>query len=553
MALQFANTIPARLLMWQRVREYAVPLSMIETATERRAVGDWAGACAAARVDVDLDLRAVRDRYGTEFVACLRADLRRLAPDLLRWHMPRIFPDGLLRPGLTVSLIRYRTGTTPLELVVRTPPTWASAGQRMSLTLWEGSGTPSIHPHPHPSRRFRLDLYPHLWDSTRYAELATRCALADAPQLNQPGQPGQLNQPGRSIVDDGSWAFGRWAVEAELLFEAEGLPQGPFTVRLGRRRYAVLELVAPDGSHAPTYRPLREVLPLQQIAALPMLPEAAVRVLPDLELLRAGLIPPDHLHPLVAQALTASAKATDPKLAAVLETASQPRPAAAPAPAVEPGSQLGRRSATGPGFHPGATDLIDHLSTLTVGLSCELGSTIPVDGGLQVGDPHSVVCRGEVHRIGLRDGVLVAVDHDAVEVRREELLVALGGPALPCLRAIDAVHREPAALPSVRGRIDHGDVAGALTVVEGLLGPSAILRDGPLRDELELAAARRVHHGLFRSGLAELPASGGAMGGWKSSDSGRAERVRRPRSNRRTPAGMYLKQNSRQRPRVVLA
>jgi len=95
MALHFADTVPARLLMWRRVREYAVPLSMIETATARRAVGDWAGACAAARVDTDLDLRAVRDRHGTEFVTRLRADLRRLAPDLLRWPCPGSPPtDG---------------------------------------------------------------------------------------------------------------------------------------------------------------------------------------------------------------------------------------------------------------------------------------------------------------------------------------------------------------------------------------------------------------------------------------------------------------------------
>src|SRR5437660_9045910 len=100
-----ANEDP-RLLFWSHVREFAVPPSMIETATARRAVGDWAGACAAARVDTDLDLRAVRDRHGTELVTRLRADLRRLAPDLLRWHMPRIGPDGRLRPGLTISLSR---------------------------------------------------------------------------------------------------------------------------------------------------------------------------------------------------------------------------------------------------------------------------------------------------------------------------------------------------------------------------------------------------------------------------------------------------------------
>ncbi|NEC52994.1 hypothetical protein G3I18_31250, partial [Actinospica acidiphila] len=47
----------SRLSLWRRVREYAVPPTTIETATARRRSGDWAGACAAARVDVDLRLR----------------------------------------------------------------------------------------------------------------------------------------------------------------------------------------------------------------------------------------------------------------------------------------------------------------------------------------------------------------------------------------------------------------------------------------------------------------------------------------------------------------
>ncbi|WP_262402828.1 hypothetical protein [Actinomadura sp. CNU-125] len=124
-------------------------------------------------------------------------------------------------------------------------------------------------------------------------------------------------------------------------------------------------------------------------------------------------------------------------------------------------------------------------------------------------------CRGEVHRIALRDGVLTAVDHDPAQLRREELLVALGGPALPCLRAIDAVHRDPQALPAVRERLCHGDVSGALDVVEGLLGPGAVLRDGPLRETLESSAARRLDHGLFRSGLRPVhpPATGPARRG----------------------------------------
>ncbi|WP_455353300.1 hypothetical protein [Streptomyces sp. SYSU K217416] len=490
MAYHFPNDFPARLLMWQRVREYAVPPSMIEAATARREVGDWAGACAAARIDVDFNLRTVRDRHGCDLVTQLRADLRRLAPDLLRWHMPRIAPDGRLRPGLTICLARYQSwGTTPLQLVVRTPPPWADAGQRMSLALWEGAGWHAPghpYPHPHPDRRFRLDLHRHLWDSGRSAELAWRCGAAGAPSMTPPGRQDRL------AVQGSPWATTRWAAEAELLLREEGRPRGAFTVRLGAGNRVVLDLVAPDDSHAPTFRPLRDALPPQEVARLPVLPEAAARVLPDGELLSAGLVAAERLHPLVAAALMPSG------------------PVRAAEPVPEPG------------------------------------------------DPHRVECRGEVHRIALRDGVLTAIDHDPAQLRREELLVALGGPALPCLRAIDAVHRSPEALPAVRERLGHGDVAGALVVVEGLLGPGAVLRDGPLREELESAAARRIDHGLFRSGLvasglvAAHPGAG-APGGGHASGGGQATAGHRPRLGSRTPPEMRRKRSSRARPRTGLS
>lgn len=479
----FPDNLPTRLSMWQRVREYAVPPSMIEAATARREVGDWAGACAAARIDVDFRLRAVRDRHGCDLVTRLRADLRRLAPDLLRWHMPRTAPDGRLRPGLTVCLARYRRGgAAPLHLVVRTPPAWADAGQRMSLALWEGAGRHSPgqrghpHPHPHPDRRFRLDLHRHLWDSARCSELAWRCGAAGKPS---PGPPEPL------VAHGSPWATERWAAEAELLLRNEGrLPRGAFTVRLGAGHRDVLELVAPDDSHAPALRPVRETLAPQEVARLPMLPEVAARVLPDWELLQSGLVTAERLHPLVAAALVPS------------------------------------------------------------------GPAVVADPGPEPGDPHRVECRGEVHRIALRDGVLTAIDHDPVQLRREELLVALGGPALPCLRAIDAAHRNPEALPAVRERLGHGDVTGALAVVEGLLGPGAMLRDGPLREELESAAARRIDHGLFRSGLVHEPSEAGALRTGHRSGAGRAKTGRRPRLGRRTPFAVRDKRSSRARPRT---
>ncbi|MFC9506318.1 hypothetical protein [Streptomyces sp. NPDC057002] len=403
---------------WPRVREFAVPPSMIETATARRHAGDWAGACAAAGIDVDLQPRAVARAHGRELAARLRADLRHLAPDLLRWHLPRIAPDGLLRPGLTIGLARYdTTGTRPLHLVVRTPPAWADAGQRIGLALWDASDTTDRrHPHPRPSRRFRLDLHRHLWDARRAGELRVR-AGADLPAADGRSAPGPLPQGYRCAVD-------RWAAEAEILLRAEGRPAGRVGVRLGARDRLVLDVsdgTAVVTSHAPD-------------PALPVLPDAATWVLPDLELLRAGAIDPGRLHPLVASALEVERTGTS-----------------------------------------GVRD--------------------------EAGDPRQVECRGARHTIGLVDGALAALDHDPDEIRREELLAALGGPPLPCLQAIDRAHRRPDCLVGVSERLRHGDVTGALAAVESLLGPEAVLRDGPLRDALETAARRRIAYGLFRAGL----------------------------------------------------
>ncbi|MET7485685.1 hypothetical protein [Streptomyces sp. NPDC005538] len=431
---------------WPRVREFAVPPSMIETATARRRAGDWAGACAAAGVDLDLDLRSVTRAHGRELAARLRADLRRLAPDLLRWHLPRVAPDGLLRPGLTLTLARYGDdGPRPPHLVARTPPAWADGGQRISLALWDGTRREAAdrrHPHPRPSRRFRLDLHRHLWDADRSGELRARSG-ADRPSADGPPRVPDLLE---TVPEARHCAVDRWADEVAILLRAEGRTDGTVTMRFGARHRFALTLdpgadtlrIAPEPTDGST-------------AALPVLPDAATWVPPDLELLRTGAIEPSRLHPLVAAALTPD----------------RPRP---------------HGSARTPDRAPG--------------------------------QPHLVDCRGARHRIGLVDGVLAPLDHDPAELRREELLVALTGTPLPCLQAIDEAHRRPDCLTGVRERLIHGDTAGALAVVEGLLGPDAMLRGGALRDELEAAAQRRLAYGLFRAGLADpAPRTGRAYPG----------------------------------------
>ncbi|SED87327.1 hypothetical protein [Streptomyces sp. Ag109_O5-10] len=420
-----------RLSLWRRVREYAVPLAMIETATARRTAGDWAGACAAAGFDVDLDLRELARARGRDVRERLRADLRRLAPDLLRWHLPRVAPDGLLRPGLTMPLARYDTGEGPLCLVVRTPPAWADAGQRIGLALWDGTpGGPAArgHPHPHPSRRFRFDLHRHLWDAGAAGELRTRSGADLAAGGERCTFSSRLPLLERSLC-----AVDRWADEARIVLGAAGRDRGAVVVRLGGRQRFAVHLAADGTATAGPDTDARA----PGSGARPVLPDAATWVLPDLELLRAGLVDAGRLHPLVAEALV---------------------PGHPPAP---------RDPYAGPARQPGLVE-----------------------------------CRGARHRIGLVDGVLSPLDHSSDELRREELLVALGGPPLPCLRVIDEAHRRPDCLTGVRERLDHGDLAGALAVVEGLLGPEAVLRDGPLKDELEAAAQRRIAYGLYRAGLA---------------------------------------------------
>ncbi|MFF3416171.1 hypothetical protein ACFYW9_15970 [Streptomyces sp. NPDC002698] len=440
------------LSFWPRVRDFAVPPTMIETATARRRHGDWAGACAAAGVDIDFDLRSLARTHGSELASRIRRDLRHLAPDLLRWHMPRVAPDGLLRPGLTITLARYdraaRDGVhpvRPVHLVVRTPPAWADGGQRISLALWDGAAGGSRdrfsfdtgarrHPHPRPSRRYRLDLHRHLWDARRTDELRVRSG-ADLP--TDDARRASADPPG-PVPGDPGCAVGRWADEAAILLRDEGRATGTVTVWLGARRRLLLDLAAEPARVGPSSLRLTAV-PADGGGvdlAVPALPDAATWVLPDLALIRAGVVGPERLHPLVASALV-------------------------------------------PGHTPAGSR----------------GNADPA------GAPRLVECRGARHRIGLVDGVLVPLDHDPAEIRREELLVALTGTPLPCLRAIDDTHRQPQDLSDVRERLRHGDTAGALAVVEGLLGPEAVLRGGALRDELRAAALRRLTYGLFRAGL----------------------------------------------------
>ncbi|MDE3724689.1 hypothetical protein PWG71_25145 [Nocardiopsis sp. N85] len=199
-----ASHRPMRAAGLRKGRRYGVPRAMIERAAERRLAGDWLGACAAADMAVDLDLRALRRGYGAEFAGTLLDDLRNLVPDLVRWHFPRFWHgDGRLlplqrlllsRPGgdggpwLSVRQVDWRVhGARRLVLEVAehswedTMPVRAESDHRVEY--WENI------PHVWATGR-------HLWDSRRVGEARERWGgdAHRAPFLHPDGAPRALGE-----------------------------------------------------------------------------------------------------------------------------------------------------------------------------------------------------------------------------------------------------------------------------------------------------------------------------------------------------------------------
>jgi hypothetical protein len=170
-------------------RRFGIPPGMIAAATRRRLSGDWRGACAAADVEVQLNLDAVLARHGADITASLLGDLRALAPDLLRWHLPRASHGcGRLLGGLVVPLARYpdrgggqrsRSGGV-LTLVAATPDYALAAGERIVLTTLEPQWTAADSRGS--LQRYGLCDQRMFWDSACARGLADLCATRRGAQ-----------------------------------------------------------------------------------------------------------------------------------------------------------------------------------------------------------------------------------------------------------------------------------------------------------------------------------------------------------------------------------
>lgn len=438
---------------------------MIERATQLRLSRNWQGALAAANIDLTRDLAGVATRYGSAVAVAMAMDLVHLAPDLLRWHLPRYLRGRTtIWPDQRVILAGYgdRPGDGPY-LYVTTQHNMVDGPQRLSLRF--GSVDRDGREQNWTAARY-------LWDARCAGELRERSGGGErAPFCNADGTPRAASE--LPVADPGAGdpaGHTEWVTrlydreDVQDAFSAAGivldeLPPKPGCLdprtflRLLSRFPLALTRLEPEirlradaglGSrfHIPLTRSTALLLELDaggnglqarhasddQVKDVSTLPQACWRRLPDIDLLRHGDIVPEHLHPLVSASL------------------------------------FPRRSQAD-------------------------GADGPPDTPLPV--PVRIRCRGEWHEACSRDGRL-DVPHSDKEQRRERALRAFGGPVAGCFAIQQAwtsgIGQLPRALREQRQQlfslIQHGDTPGVLRLLDAGVDPR--VRDGRQRTLLHV-------------------------------------------------------------------
>ena len=418
-------------------RRFGIPRRMIIAATRRRMSGDWRGACAAADVEVQLDLDAILARHGTDITALLLDDLRALAPDLLRWHLPRAaHGSGRLLGGLVVPLARYpdrgggRRGGSggALTLVAATPDYALAAGERIVLTTLEPQHAAAGAKGS--LQRYSFNNHRMFWSSSHAAGLADLCATRRGAQ-----QITGLQDAGQAVE---AWAAAGFAPAASTSVGlnrrlagvpvnlpglagrvCEALPGvGTAAIRFGGGAIVLQGLDGFEGSPPIS----AELVPSQVARPLPTVPDAVWMRPVDLDLLRFGLLRPDELHPLVAAALVPEMAAAEP-----------------PAPQA-------------------ATRLTDDRLYRAVPGATSFAAT--PDGAAEV----RVQCGPDVHRIVQRARGWQSVDHRSVEAR-ESLVTLLGGRMNPCSAAAHYLNTGRHVIEYAEQLLEHGRLVEAIDVL----------------------------------------------------------------------------------------
>jgi hypothetical protein len=450
---------------WQSIRRYAVPEKMIEECTAHRLAGDWRAACEAANIEVTFDSAPEP----------IEADLIELAPDLLRWHLPRAMGGrtSLATHGawvLSSAPGRIEPGTTVLRLRL---PLTVDGSQRLRLELAE---------LPEPGQL--NDLAPWFWSAAHVGQLRTayggsanrlpRFAPDGAPLPPEsfavkpdPADPASYDEVASMLISQGelvrAWATAGITLDATV---PEGAPEyarvhpnillrqplqltalaaearrlsgryGLSRVILGSGRRALTEIRVSDSGEL-TAVIVKNAYEHYKQAKLSL---TATQRPADLELLWQGLITGAELHPLVRQALAPVGRG--------VSRDEQPLP-----------------------------------------------------------ERVLVRCRGEWHGVENRAFQVIIPEHTDEELRREEALRSLGGQVTGCFGARLAwstgLGRLPKGLRAHRRnlfqRLLHGDAGVVLSLLDEGLDP--LLRDA--RGQTLLHHLRRYDHTVLLPRLLE--------------------------------------------------
>jgi hypothetical protein len=274
-----------------RARQLGVPASLRHACTEHRRRGDWQAACAAAAVDVRIDVADVRDRHGPAVSQHMLADLQVFAPDLLRWHLPRSLPDGGPQKNVVLSLAQYADGST---LAVSTPGSHWAAGERLVLDLLDRP------PVGRRAAQWRLVRHRYLWDANRSSEYRQQAEgsgkITDAQDAGAFAEAWRLAGV-RLGYRRGDRAFlQRLPIDLPRLRHEKKRLYGDspvVTIRPGGARAIVLE-TSSYASGVDAY-----VAKADAAAGLPVMPRPAWCRRFDQEILRLGLASAPDLHPLI--------------------------------------------------------------------------------------------------------------------------------------------------------------------------------------------------------------------------------------------------------------
>jgi hypothetical protein len=412
---------------WRQIRRYAVPARMIAECAAARERGDWRAACAAARIDVDIDPGPAAE-----------APVRHLAPDLLRWHLPRALhgETGFAAGHLYLLIPDEPVGPDTVLLTVRSPET-TDGPQRLRLGAVRGTAA---------LRDGRAAPVPaYLWDVRHTSGL--RAALGGSPQrlplLTAAGQP--LPDAAVGAGDD-------------LPARAERVWRAP------RRRQAFLEAgFEPAAGQDREWSRADHTWPLEPLDPL--------RLAHDIRWLAARLGEPvwtltAHSH----RYLTVLVDGDAWKVSwTTLDTG-----ASIPVDLVRYAADLVliRQGRLDPGaLHPLVREVLFPDAPAT--------PFVPTDGELV-----RVRCGGVWHEIEARHGRLDPLAHTIDERRRERAMRAFGGPVTGCFAVeqmwYGALGRLPRRLRAYRAELwqhlIHGGTRTLLELLDTGLDPQ--LRDG---------------------------------------------------------------------------